>query len=79
MDRISKSFTHYAISAGIKKNVTLKNLRKTYITWMNQTLGLETGKLTSQTEGVMKQYYIDPKVVSLAEKAAKVVRIFGEN
>jgi integrase len=79
MDRVSKAFTHYAEGAGINKNVSLRHSRKTYITWMNQAMGIETGKLTSQTEGVMKQYYIDPKVLSLAEKAAKEVKIFGEN
>lgn len=78
MDRTTKAFTHYAAGAGIKKKVTLKHLRKTYITWMNQAMGLETGKLTSQTEGVMKNFYIDPKVVALAEKGAREVKIFGD-
>jgi site-specific recombinase XerD len=77
MDRTTKAFTHYAASAGIKKKVTLKNLRKTYITWMNRAMGLETGKLTSQTVGVMKDYYLDPKIVALAEKGAREVKIFG--
>ncbi len=79
MDRISKAFTHYAEGAGIKKNVSLRHLRKTYITWMNQAMGIETGKLTSQTEGVMNNYYIDPKIVALGERAARDLRIFGEN
>lgn len=79
MDSVSKAFTHYAEGAGIKKNVSLRHLRKTYITWMNQIMGIETGKLTSQTEGVMNNYYIDPKIVGLAERAARDLRIFGEN
>ncbi len=68
MARISKAFTHYVAGAGIKKKVTLKHLRKTYITGMNQAMGLETGRLTSQTEGVMKHHYIDPKIVALIFK-----------
>lgn len=79
MDRISKAFTHCAEGAGINKNVSLRHLRKTYITCVNQALGFKTRKLTSQTEGGVKQYYIDPKVVSLAERAALEVRIFGVN
>ena len=79
MDRLSKAFTHYAEGAGINKNVSLRHLRKTYITWMNQAMGIETGKLTSQTEGVMNNYYIDPKIVALAERAARDLRIFGAN
>jgi hypothetical protein len=46
---------------------------------MNQAMGIETGKLTSQTEGVMNNYYIDPKIVALGERAARDLRIFGEN
>ena len=33
MDRISKSFTHYKQEAFINSDVSLKSLRKTYITW----------------------------------------------
>ena len=51
MDRISKAFTHCAEGAGINKNVSLRHLRKTYITCVNQALGFKTRKLTSQTEG----------------------------
>src|SRR5690606_12738816 len=31
MDKISKSFTHYRIGAGITKDVSLMHLRKTYL------------------------------------------------
>jgi hypothetical protein len=31
MDRLSKSFTHYKKGAGIEKDISFKNLRKTYI------------------------------------------------
>ena len=79
MDRVSEAFTYYAEGAGINKKVSLRHLRKTYITWMNRAMGIETGKLTSQTEGVMNNYYIDPKIVALAERAARDLRIFAEN
>ena len=47
MNDLSKSFTHYKNGAGIKKDISLKSLRKTYISWVNQVMGNETGLLTS--------------------------------
>jgi hypothetical protein len=35
LDRLSKSFTHYKKGAGIEKDISFKNLSKTYITWVN--------------------------------------------
>ncbi len=49
MNDLSKSFTHYKIGAGIKKEIGLKSLRKTYISWVNQVMGNETGLLTSHS------------------------------
>jgi hypothetical protein len=71
MDKVSKSFTHYRNGAGIDKDVSLKNLRKTYITWVNQTMGNETGLLTSHsTQEVLERFYLDPKVLSAIERGA---------
>ena len=71
MDKVSKSFTHYRNGAGIDKDVSLKNLRKTYITWVNQTMGNETGLLTSHsTQEVLERYYLDPKILSAIERGA---------
>ena len=78
MNNLSKSFTFYRKSAKIDKIISLKDLRKTYITWVNQAMGTRTGMLTSHsTEKVLKDHYLDPKVISAIEKAVLDVKIFG--
>ena len=78
MDRLSKSFTHYKKGAGIEKDISFKNLRKTYITWVNQAMGNQTGVLTSHsTNEVLEKFYLDPKVLSAVEKGALEIKIFG--
>jgi len=78
MDRLSKSFTHYKKGAGIDKDISFKNLRKTYITWVNQAMGNQTGLLTSHsTMEVLEEFYLDPKVLSAVEKGALEIKIFG--
>ncbi len=80
MDSLSKAFSHYKKGAGIEKNISLKSLRKTYITWVHQVMQKETGLLTSHsTSKVLESYYIDPKILSLVEKAAMEIKIFGED
>ncbi len=78
MDRLSKSFTHYKKGAGIKKDISFNNLRKTYITWVNQAMGNQTGILTSHsTNEVLEKFYLDPKVLSAIEIGAMKIKIFG--
>jgi integrase len=78
IDRLSRSFTHFKNGAGIKKDVSLKSLRKTYISWVNQAMGKETGILTSHsTNEVLDNFYLDPTILSAIERAANEVRIFG--
>ncbi|MFV8343057.1 hypothetical protein [Flavobacterium sp. XS2P39] len=78
MDLLSKSFTHYWKSTGINKDYSLKNLRKTYFTWVNRVMGDETKILSSHsTDGVLKKYYLDPKVLSVITKGALEIKIFG--
>ena len=80
MDRISKSFSHYKNGAGIDKDVSLKNLRKTYITWVNQVMGNETGLITSHsTQEVLERHCIDPKVLTAIERGALEIKVFGDN
>ena len=58
--------------------VCSSNLRKTYISWHNQVLGVDTGLVTNSADrNVLKTYYIDPKIMSVVEKAALEVRVFG--
>jgi integrase len=79
IDRLSRSFTHYKKGAGIEKNVTLKNLRKTYITWVNQAMGKETGVLTSHsTNEVLENYYLDPTILTAIEKGSNEIKVFGD-
>ena len=78
MEKITKAFTHYKKGAGVNGEITLKHLRKTYITWTNQVLGSDTGKITSHAgTKILNDHYIDPTILSAVEKAVLDVRIFG--
>lgn len=78
MDSLSKSFTHYKNGAGIEKNVSLKTLRKTYISWVHKVMQKDTGILTSHsTKNILESYYLDPKILSIVEKGALEIKIFG--
>lgn len=77
-NQLSKSFTYYRIRAGIKKEISLNNLRKTYLTWVNQAMNQDTKILSSHsTDGVLKEYYLDPTILSAIEKGALEIKIFG--
>jgi integrase len=78
MNRISASFTHYRKAAGIEKEVSLDELRKTYLTWMNVVMNSDTKVLSSHTsDNVLQVHYYDPKILSTIEKAALEFRVFG--
>ncbi|MFV8392471.1 hypothetical protein [Flavobacterium sp. LB2P6] len=78
MDALSKSFSHYVKESGVEKHVSLKNLRKTYITWMYRVMGKNTGLLTSHSgEKILKDHYIDSTVLSAIEEATLKIRVFG--
>jgi integrase len=78
MDSLSKAFTHYRKGAGIEKDISLNNLRKTYLTWVNQVMNKDTKILSSHsTDGVLKEYYLDPTVLTAIEKGALEIKIFG--
>jgi hypothetical protein len=78
MDSLSKAFLHYKKGTGIEINSSLKSLRKIYIACFYQVMQTETRLLTSHsTTIVLESYYIDPKILSLAEKAAMETKIFG--
>ena len=71
MEMITKAFSHFKKGAGIKSEITLKHLRKTYITWTNQVLGKDTGKITSHAgTKILNDHYLDPTILSAVEKAA---------
>lgn len=78
MDRVSKSFTHYKEQSKIEKDVSLKNLRKTYLSWVNAVMMNDTKVLSSHaTDGVLDKYYLDPTILSVVEKGALEIKIFG--
>ena len=78
MNTLSKSFTFYKDKAGIKKNISLKHLRKTYISWVNQVMGKETGKLTSHsTDKVLEEHYLDPTILNVVQKGMLNIKVFG--
>jgi integrase len=77
MNDLSKAFSHYLKELGINKDVSLKHLRKTYITWVNRVMGKNTGLLTSHVgDQVLKDYYIDGTILSTIEEAVMKIRIF---
>jgi integrase len=79
MTDLSRGFSHYKEGAGIKKDISLSNLRKTYLTWLNQVLGDDTGLVSSHsTTHVLDKYYLDPKVLTAVEISALKVRVFGK-
>ena len=79
MNDLSKGFSHYKEGAGIKKDISLSNLRKTYLTWHHQVLGDDTGLVSSHsTTQVLEKYYLDPKVLTAVEISALKVRVFGK-
>lgn len=56
MNDLSKGFTHYKEAAGVTKDISLNNLRKTYISWHNKELGVDTGLITNSADrGVLKK------------------------
>ena len=79
MNDLSKGFTFYKVAAGITKDIILSNIRKTYISWYNKELGVDTGLVTNSADrSVLKKYYIDPKIMTTIETAALNVRVFGK-
>jgi integrase len=79
MNTLSKSFTFYKDKAGIQKNISLKNLRKTYLSWVNQVMGSETRILSSHsTDKVLQEHYLDPTILSTIQKGTLNIKVFGE-
>ncbi|RZK12182.1 MAG: hypothetical protein EOO46_04080 [Flavobacterium sp.] len=78
MDHVSKAFTHYRIAAGIETEISLSDLRKTYLTWVNAVLNKDTKILSSHSSNaVLENNYLDRTVLSAIEKGALEIKIFG--
>lgn len=79
MNTLSKSFTFYKNKSGVTKNISLKHLRKTYISWVNQVMGTDTRILTSHsTDGVLKEHYLDPTILDTIQKGMLNIKVFGQ-
>ena len=73
-DQLSRAFSHFWSLSGGKEGITLKHLRKTYVTLMSVLDKKRTGKITGQSQEIIEKAYRDPKrmanlvsKVSLAE------------
>jgi len=58
---MTRAFTHYWKLTGIEKKVTLKHLRKTYITLMYGRFGQLTGQITDQRMDTIEDHYLSNK------------------
>lgn len=78
VNNISKAFTHYRIAAGVTKEISLTDLRNTYLTWVYAVLNKDTKILSSHaSNAVLENHYLDRTALSVIEKAALEVKIFG--
>ncbi len=75
MENLSKGFSHFYKQLNTDKDLQLKSLRKTYLTYLSATMSGDAKKLSSHTtDEVLQKNYIDQKVVS---KAIKELDIFS--
>jgi integrase len=75
MDNLSKGFSHFYKQLGTGRDLQLKSLRKTYLTYLSAALSGNAKSLSSHTSNeVLQKHYIDEKIVS---KAVKELNIFN--
>ncbi|WP_346881263.1 hypothetical protein [uncultured Algibacter sp.] len=75
MENLSKGFSHFYNQLGTGREIQLKHLRKTYLTYLNAAMGKNTKKFSSHSsDEILERHYIDQTVV---HKAVKKVQIFG--
>ena len=75
MDNLSKGFSHFYKQLGTGRDLQLKSLRKTYLTYLSAALSGDTKSLSSHTtDEVLQKHYVDEKIVS---KAVKELNIFN--
>ncbi len=75
VDNLLKGFSYYYKQLDIGRDIQFKNLRKTYLTYLNSTLSRDTKSLSSHsTDDILQKHYIDEKIMN---KAVKVLEIFS--
>lgn len=68
IDQLSKSFTYYRDLAGLRKDISIKHLRKTYITWINSMYNDRTFLLTGHSNNdIVKNHYVNSAVITQDE------------
>jgi site-specific recombinase XerD len=76
MDNLSKGFTHFYKRLNTGRELQLKSLRKTYMTYLKLATGGDMRKLDSHsTDEVLDKHYIDKKII---KKAIAELTIFGD-
>lgn len=78
MNALSRSFTFYKTKTDIQKDISLRHLRMTYISWLHQAMGIETRILSSHSnDNVLVEHYLVPTILTTIEKGALNIKIFG--
>jgi len=74
---ITHSFTHYYKQLNTGKDISFKNLRKTYITKLSKFMGVDNARLITKHSGtgVMEEHYLDKKFIALT---ARGFSMFGD-
>ena len=66
---ILDKFNIHIKSHGVSKSLSLKHLRKTYITQVYKLLANDTGLVTSHSsDKVLRNHYVEQKTLSATEK-----------
>lgn len=75
IDNLSKGFSHFYNQLNTGRNLQLKSLRKTYLTYLSATLQGDAKSLSSHTtDAVLQKHYIDERII---DKAVKELDIFN--
>ena len=76
--QLSKSFSHYRDNAGLSKDISLKNLRKTHITKLYEIVKEDTRLVTDHTtDKVLREHYVDKQTLNTQEKIKTNLRFLG--
>jgi len=75
---MTHSFPHYYKQLGTGRNLSFKNLRKTYISRLSGFMGIDNARLITKHSGtqVMEEHYIDKKVIV---HTARNFKMFDQN
>ncbi|EDP94688.1 hypothetical protein U8527_07000 [Kordia algicida OT-1] len=73
MNNLSKGFSHYYKKLNTDRDLQLKCLRKTYLSYLNSTLSGDTKSLSSHTsDEILQRHYIDERIINRAVKELQI-------